>query len=95
MELRSGRCGKRNKGKTQLHSKMERMITKYIRCLTNVMVGVAPILFAIDLKGLHIVFVDVEEANGSYISFQRLPRQTATNWVASNNHFIVSEFFSP
>ena len=59
------------------------------------MVGLAPILFAIDLKGLHIVFVDVEEANGSYISFQRLPWQRATTWVASSNHFIVSEFFSP
>lgn len=61
---------------------MERMITKYTRCLTNVMVGLAPILFAIDLKGLYIVFVDAEEANGSYINLQRLPWQRATTrWL--------------
>lgn len=74
---------------------MERMVTKYTCCLTNAMVVLAPILFAIDLKGLYIMVVDADEANGSYISFQRLPWQRATNWVASNNDFIVSEFFSP
>ena len=45
------------------------------------MVGLAPILFAIDLKGLYIVFVDAEEANGSYINLQRLPWQRATELV--------------
>ena len=73
---------------------MERMVTKYTCCLTNAMVGLAPILFAIDLKGLYIMVVDADEANGSYISFQRLPWQRATNWVASNNDFTVSDFFS-
>lgn len=64
----------RNKGKTMAPLKDgENDHQKYTCYLTNVMVGLAPILFAIDLKGLHIVFVDAEEANGSYINFQRLP----------------------
>lgn len=52
---------------------MERMITKCTDCLTNVVVELSSILFAIVLKGLYIMAVDVEETNGSYIRFLRLP----------------------
>lgn len=54
---------------------MERMITKCTDCLTNIVVELSSILFAIVLKGLYIMAVDVEETNGSYIRFLRLPWQ--------------------